>query len=51
MKYIAFETKNEEIFVCTARSAKNMAYQGFTKDDGKFNVLVELTGQVMFFYL
>lgn len=46
MKYIAFETKSGEVFIATARSAKNMAYQGFTKVDGKFSVLVELTGQV-----
>lgn len=46
MKYIAFETKNGEIFVCTHRAARNMAYQEFTKAQGKFEVLVELTGEV-----
>ncbi|CAH1098943.1 unnamed protein product [Psylliodes chrysocephalus] len=45
MKYIAFETKNGEIFVCTHRAARNMAYQEFTKAQGKFEVLVELTGE------
>jgi leucyl-tRNA synthetase len=43
MKYIAHELKNGDVFVCTNRSARNMAYQGFTKDDGKVKVLVELT--------
>jgi len=46
MKYIAHELKNGDVFVCTNRSARNMAYQGFTKDDGKVKVLVELVGQV-----
>lgn len=47
MKYIAHELKNGDVFVCTRRSARNMAYQGFTKEDGKINVLVELVGQVI----
>ena len=47
MKYIAFKvTKGtEEIYVCTARAALNMAYQGFTKEDGNFELLAELKGQ------
>lgn len=46
MKYIAFPTKEGEVFVCTTRAAKNMSYQGFTEADGKFEVVAELTGQV-----
>lgn len=46
IKYIAFETVKGEVFVCTSRSAKNMSYQGFTKDEGKFNVVAEVSGQV-----
>ncbi|XP_072383569.1 leucine--tRNA ligase, cytoplasmic [Diabrotica undecimpunctata] len=45
MKYIGFETKNNEIFVCTPRAARNMAFQEFTKEQGKFDIVVELTGQ------
>lgn len=50
MKYIAFEvlSKNggkKEVFVCTARAARNMAYQGFTANDGKVDILAEVTGQ------
>lgn len=48
MKYIAFtvcKDQDQEIFVCTERSAKNMAYQGFTKTDGKFEIVAELVGQ------
>ena len=49
MKYIAFQvyTKDNkpEIYVCTKRAARNMSYQGFTKIDGKVDVLAEFTGQ------
>lgn len=46
MKYVAFETADKEIFVCTQRSALNMAYQGFTPEEGKLEVALELVGQV-----
>ncbi|CAH1173802.1 unnamed protein product [Phaedon cochleariae] len=45
MKYIAFETKTSEIYICTERAARNMAYQGFTKTEGKFDIILELVGQ------
>eukprot|EP01133_Synstelium_polycarpum_P002920 gene2920-3357_t len=45
-KYGAFEMKDDEVFVCTERSARNMAYQGLTVTNG---VVVpacpEFTGQ------
>lgn len=46
MKYIAFETKNGEVFVCTKRAARNMSFQGFTKVEGTFDIIAELVGQV-----
>ena len=46
MKYIAFENTLGEVFVCTRRAARNMCYQGFTKEDGKLEILAEITGQV-----
>lgn len=46
MKYVAFETADKEIFVCTERAALNMAYQGFTPEEGKLEVAFELVGQV-----
>ena len=46
LPYVAFELVNGDVFVSTMRAAKNMSYQGFTKDDGKVNVLAELVGQV-----
>lgn len=45
MKYIAFETAQKEVFVCTHRAARNMSYQGITETEGKVNVLTELTGE------
>ncbi|KAM6970712.1 leucine--tRNA ligase, cytoplasmic [Aplochiton taeniatus] len=45
MKYIAFETANGDIFISTHRSARNMSYQGFTKDNGVVPLLMEILGQ------
>lgn len=52
LQYIAFVTTigQGEVFVCTRRSARNMAYQGFTEKEGKLGVLLELTGQVICSY-
>ena len=30
MKYIAFRVTGDQVFVCTERAARNMAYQGFS---------------------
>ena len=49
IKYIAFETANDGIYVSTKRAARNMSYQGFTKENGVVNVIAELTGQVTYF--
>lgn len=46
MKYIAFETANGDIFISTRRSARNMSYQGFTKENGLVPVVMEILGQV-----
>lgn len=48
MRYIAFETASNEIFICTERAAKNMSWQGFTKEEGKVNIVAELVGTVRF---
>uniref|UniRef100_A0A8B9ZHL6 Leucine--tRNA ligase, cytoplasmic n=1 Tax=Anas platyrhynchos TaxID=8839 RepID=A0A8B9ZHL6_ANAPL len=45
MKYIGFETANGDIFICTQRAARNMSYQGFTKDNGVVPVVKELMGE------
>ncbi|MBN3302563.1 SYLC protein, partial [Amia calva] len=46
MNYIAFETVNGDIFISTRRSARNMSFQGFTKENGVVPVTVELLGEV-----
>ncbi|KAG5881266.1 hypothetical protein JTB14_003737 [Gonioctena quinquepunctata] len=45
MKYIAFETKSGDVYICTQRAARNMSFQGFTKTEGKFDVIIELLGE------
>ncbi|KAM8764836.1 leucine--tRNA ligase, cytoplasmic [Rhynchonycteris naso] len=45
LKYIGFETANGDIFICTQRAARNMSYQGFTKDSGVVPVVKELMGE------
>lgn len=47
MKYVAFETASGDIFICTSRSARNMSYQGFTKENGVVPVIMEILGQVL----
>ncbi|GLH12065.1 Leucine--tRNA ligase, cytoplasmic [Gryllus bimaculatus] len=47
MKYIAFSLKNGDVFVCTKRAARNMAYQDFTKENGKLEILLEFEGQAI----
>jgi len=46
LPYIAFESsKDNEILISTKRAARNMSYQGLTKEEGKVNVVMELVGQ------
>ena len=46
MEYVAIVTTGNEVYVCTRRAALNMSYQGFTKQNGKLDILATLTGQV-----
>ncbi|ROJ62512.1 Leucine--tRNA ligase, cytoplasmic [Anabarilius grahami] len=46
MKYIIFETASGDLFISTQRSARNMSYQGFTKENGVVPVLMNIMGQV-----
>lgn len=49
IKYIAFKVaKTNEVWICTSRAARNMAYQGFTSADGKIEVFAELVGADLF---
>ncbi|CAM4671828.1 unnamed protein product [Leuciscus chuanchicus] len=45
MKYIIFETASGDLFISTQRSARNMSYQGFTKENGVVPVLMNIMGQ------
>lgn len=45
IKYIAFETVKDGVFICTKRAARNMSYQDFTEKDGEFKILLEIVGQ------
>lgn len=45
IKYIAFKvTRNNEVWISTARAARNMSYQGFTAVEGQVDVVAEMTG-------
>jgi leucyl-tRNA synthetase len=43
--YCAVEMKNDEVFICSERSALNMAYQGLTKEDEKVSILDSFKGE------
>lgn len=45
MKYVVFETANGDLFISTQRSARNMSYQGFTKENGVVPVIMNIIGQ------
>lgn len=36
--------KNDELFICSERSAWNMAFQGLTKEDKKLNKILTVKG-------
>ena len=42
--YVAFQAKNDEVYITTMRAALNMAWQELTPVYGKVDVLVNLTG-------
>ena len=45
MKYVAVRLANKEVWVCTARAARNMAYQGFMATEEVVDTVMELVGQ------
>ncbi|KAK7079178.1 hypothetical protein SK128_001482 [Halocaridina rubra] len=44
LTYIAVETKDGVVIVCTRRAAKNIAYQGMLSKDDEVNPLLEIKG-------
>lgn len=44
-EYGAFEMKNGEVYICSDRSARNMAFQGLTHEEGEVKKLATFKGQ------
>ena len=44
-EYGCFEAKNDEIYVCAARAARNMSFQDIMPDFGKTKCVLTLSGQ------
>ena len=44
LDYAAYEINDKEVFICTERSARNLSYQGFSKEQGKLVKLLDLKG-------
>lgn len=46
-EYGAFEMKNHEVFICSERSAKNMAFQDLTRTPQKWEKICTLKGETL----
>ncbi|KAK3885670.1 hypothetical protein Pcinc_010127 [Petrolisthes cinctipes] len=44
LNYITIEAKNGDVYVCTKRAARNMAYQGMLRVENKVLPIVEMKG-------
>lgn len=44
-EYGAFEMKNNEVFICSERSARNMAYQDLTRTEEKVEKICSVMGE------
>lgn len=44
IKYGLFEMNDKEVFLCTYRAARNMAFQGTTAERGQVKQLAEIEG-------
>lgn len=42
--YIAIETINSDVYICTRRAARNMSYQNFTQTEGEYKIMLEFKG-------
>jgi len=45
LRYQAVRLANGEVWVCTGRAARNLAYQGFMQEEGRVDVVLELSGR------
>ena len=48
INYIAIRTSQHGIFICTQRAARNLSYQDFTLEQGKYEVLATFLGSELF---
>jgi leucyl-tRNA synthetase len=46
-EYAAVEMKNDEVFICSERSARNMAYQHLTRENENVEVICKIKGADM----
>jgi leucyl-tRNA synthetase len=46
-KYGAFEMKDDEVFICSERAGRNMAYQDLTKESHKLEKICDVDGSDM----
>lgn len=46
-EYGVFEMLNNEFYICTERSARNMAYQELTKEACKYPILAKVKGEAL----
>mmetsp|Transcript_17323 Transcript_17323/g.60923 ORF Transcript_17323/g.60923 Transcript_17323/m.60923 type:complete len:1168 (-) Transcript_17323:78-3581(-) len=44
-EYGAFQMKDDEVYVCSERAARNLSYQDATPEEGKVECLATMTGQ------
>lgn len=42
--YVAAKINDKDVFICTERAARNMAYQELSKEEGKVEILARMTG-------
>ncbi|XP_012279692.1 leucine--tRNA ligase, cytoplasmic isoform X2 [Orussus abietinus] len=45
INYIAYSVTTGDVYISTERAARNMSYQGFTKEEGKIPIIVKFTGK------
>ena len=44
IEYVVVETAKDGLFVCSKRSARNMAYQGFCGENNQYKVVLKVKG-------
>ncbi|RIA97593.1 leucine-tRNA ligase, partial [Glomus cerebriforme] len=47
INYGLFKINETDVFICTYRAARNMAFQGYSEERGKINQLIEIKGSAL----